>query len=46
MEYEIEDDPQGDHDVAEADRTGGVRENHIVRRNPAPAKTRRPTQPR
>lgn len=32
MEYEIEDDPQGDCDVAEADRTGGVQEDRTFYR--------------
>ena len=31
MEYEIDDDPQGESDRTDADRTGGVREDHITR---------------
>ena len=31
MEYEIDDDPQGDIDLADGDRTGGVREDHMLR---------------
>ncbi|WP_338446103.1 hypothetical protein V5F89_13250 [Pelagerythrobacter marensis] len=31
MEYEIADDPQGERDRCEADRTGGLREDHLLR---------------
>lgn len=47
MEYEIDDDPQGDCDLDDGDRTGGVREDHILRRqcNESPPRSRE-TQPR
>lgn len=47
MEYEIDDDPQGECDRTDADRTGGVREDHIVRPrcDEARERRRRETQP-
>lgn len=34
MEFEIDDDPQGETGLCEGDRTGGVREDHLLRRRP------------
>ena len=47
MEYEIDDDPQGDYDTAEGDRTGGVKEDFIQdhRRREAPKKREKGVQP-
>ena len=33
MEYEIDDQPQGDHDDTEARRDGGIVEDHIALKN-------------
>lgn len=40
MEYEIDDDPQGEDDLAEADRTGGIEEDHADRRRKQASPTR------
>ncbi len=48
MEYEIGDDPQGDDDVPEADRTGGLEEDRTPirrRKEASPEREKRP-QPR
>lgn len=45
MEYEIDDDPQGEGEHHDGDRTGGVREDQIFRRSKEPEKRVRETQP-
>ena len=38
MEYEIDDDPQGERDEPEGDRDGGIVEDHIALKNQSSVK--------